>query len=121
MNKIKESGENYLETILILKEKRGVVRSVDIVEELGYSKSSVSRGVNLLKGKGYIDISDDGYISFTAEGLEVVRKIYERHQILTSFLTSIGVSQKTAEDDACRMEHVISEETLDAIKKKIGK
>ena len=116
MDKIKESGENYLETILILMEKKGSVRSVDIVEELGYSKSSVSRGVNLLKEKGYIEIDSDGYISFTKDGDQAVKRIYERHRILTDFLISLGVPKSVAEDDACKIEHVISEKTMDIIK-----
>lgn len=118
MEHIKESGENYLETILIIKEKKGVVRSVDIVEKLGYSKSSVSRGVNLLKENGFIQIAHDGHISFTEEGEKLVSRIYERHHILTKFLKSIGVPENVAEEDACRIEHVISDETIKAIKNK---
>ncbi|NLT17915.1 MAG: metal-dependent transcriptional regulator [Clostridiales bacterium] len=121
MDKIKESGENYLETILILKEKKGSVRSVDIVEELGYSKSSVSRGVNLLKEKGYIEIDSYGYISFTKDGDQAVKRIYERHRILTDFLISLGVPKSVAEDDACKIEHVISEKTMDIIKGMMSK
>lgn len=121
MDNIKESGENYLETILILKEKKGSVRSVDIVEELGYSKSSVSRGVNLLKEKGYIEIDADGYISFTKEGEQAVKRIYERHRLLTDFLVSLGVPLEVAEDDACKIEHVISEMTMDVVKRKMAK
>lgn len=111
-----ESGENYLETILILKEKHGTVRSIDIVEELGYSKSSVSRAVNLLKDRGLITISEKGNIDFTQEGITLTKKIYERHHILTQFLEKIGVSSEVAENDACRIEHVISDMTVEAIK-----
>lgn len=111
-----ESGENYLETILILKEKHGMVRSIDIVEELGYSKSSVSRAVNLLKDRGLITISEKGNIDFTQEGITLTKKIYERHHILTHFLEKIGVSSEVAENDACRIEHVISDMTVEAIK-----
>lgn len=111
-----ESGENYLETILILKEKHGMVRSIDIVEELGYSKSSVSRAVNLLKDRGLITISVKGNIDFTQEGITLTKKIYERHHVLTHFLKKIGVSNEVAENDACRIEHVISDMTVEAIK-----
>lgn len=111
-----ESGENYLETILILKEKHGTVRSIDIVEELGYSKSSVSRAVNLLKDRGLITISEKGNIDFTQEGITLTKKIYERHHILTHFFEKIGVSSEVAETDACRIEHVISDMTVEAIK-----
>lgn len=112
---LQESGEMYLETILRLKKKLGNVRSVDIVEELDYSKSSVSRAVNILKSEGYICIDKDGDIKFTKTGEEYSKAIYERHQVLTMFLTYLGVSDKVAEDDACRIEHVISNETLECI------
>ena len=113
---LQESGEMYLETILRLKEKLGNVRSIDIVEELNYSKSSVSRAVNILKAEGYINIDKDGRITFTSVGEEYSRAIFLRHEVLTSFLTTLGVSEGVAEDDACRIEHVISNETLDCIK-----
>ncbi|HQC54836.1 MAG TPA: metal-dependent transcriptional regulator [Clostridia bacterium] len=123
MARIKESGENYLETILILKKKlpSGVVRSVDIVEELGYSKSSVSRAVNLLKNNGYINIAKTGEITFTEKGRAHVTDLYERHQVLTEFLISLGVDADIAEEDACRVEHIISEESFNAIKREINK
>lgn len=114
--KILESGEMYLETIYLLKTRSDYVRSVDIVAELGYSKSSVSRGVNLLKEKGYITVDTSGKIEFTKLGLEYTKDIYERHKILTAFLEGIGVRADIAENDACRIEHVISPESLNAIK-----
>ena len=117
--KIQESGEMYLETILILSRKGKGVRSIDVCEEMGFSKPSVSRAVGLLKTGGYINVDKDGYITLTAVGEELASKIYERHNILTSFLISIGVSEQTASFDACKMEHVMSDETLEAIKKQI--
>lgn len=113
-----ESGENYLETILILANRTGNVRSIDIARELNFSKPSVSRAVGVLRENGYININEDGYITFTDKGREVATAIYERHNILTVFLQKIaGVSPKTAEEDACRIEHYISEETFKGIKK----
>ena len=117
--KIQESGEMYLETILVLSKENSHVRSIDIGEHMGFSKPSVSRAVGLLKNGGYIEVDGDGYITLTELGLELANKIYERHNILTRFLVSIGVSEKVASQDACKIEHVISDETLDAIKKKI--
>lgn len=119
--KILESGEMYLETIFLLKQRSDFVRSVDIVAELGYSKSSVSRGVNLLKEKGYITVDENGKIEFTELGLNYTSGIYERHKILTAFLESIGVRADIAENDACRIEHVISPESLAAIKNFVNK
>lgn len=122
--KIYESGENYLETILILKKSKGSVRSVDIVDELGYSKSSVSRAVNILKDKGLIKIDSNGIIDFTEKGLKYTQEIFERHKTLTKLLVDLGVSEDVAEEDACRIEHVISDESFEAIKKlenKFGK
>jgi len=118
--KIQESGEMYLETILNLKKTKAEVHSVDIVEALGYSKSSVSRAVNLLKDKGYIEIGADGKITFTAQGLSHAEEVYRRHEILTAFLQKIGVDEQTAETDACRIEHVISDATVQAIKDFLG-
>ena len=117
--KIQESGEMYLETILVLSKENSHVRSIDIGEYMGFSKPSVSRAVGLLKSGGYIDVDADGYITLTELGLELANKIYERHNILTRFLVSIGVSEEIASQDACKIEHVISDETLNAIKKKI--
>ncbi|NLZ25656.1 MAG: metal-dependent transcriptional regulator [Clostridiales bacterium] len=113
---IHESGENYLETILILKEEKGAVRSVDIVEKLGYAKSSVSRAVNNLKKIGYISVSKDGRIDFTKKGIERAQSIYNRHKIITDFLMAIGVSEENAEKDACKLEHDLSSESIMAMK-----
>ena len=114
---IQESGEMYLETILILSERLEYVRSVDIGEHMGYSKPSVSRAVGLLKNGGFINVDTNGHITLTDEGRERAQKVLERHRILTSVLTSIGVSKETASEDACKIEHVLSDETFDAIKK----
>lgn len=107
----------YLETILVLSRRGGTVRSIDVSEEMGYSKPSVSRAVNLLKNGGYITIDKDGAITLTEVGAEVAEKIYERHTLLSEFLMRIGVSKETASEDACRIEHHISDETFAAIKK----
>lgn len=111
-----ESGEMYLETIYILSQKMNFVRSIDVANYTGYSKPSVSRAVNLLKDNGYIRIDDDGHITLEKAGLDVAAKIYERHTILTKMLCIIGVTEQTAAADACKMEHVISEETFEKIK-----
>lgn len=113
---LQESGEMYLETILVLSQKISTVRSLDVAEYMGFSKPSVSRAVGLLKNGGYITVDREGYLSLTAEGLEIAQKIYDRHKLLTSFLISIGVDEKTASEDACKMEHDISDLTYDAIK-----
>ena len=110
-----ESGENYLETILVLKNKNGRVRSIDIARTLSFSKPSVSRAISLLKEGGYIKIDSSGYIELTESGLQVAQKIYNRHVMLTEWLTAIGVDPETASQDACRMEHVISQQTFDKI------
>ena len=115
--RIQESGEMYLETILILSKQQGHVRSIDVGEYMGFSKPSVSRAVGLLKTGGYITVDPDGYLSLTELGLELATKIYERHNILTKFFTSIGVSEEIASQDACKIEHAISDESLEAIKK----
>ena len=114
---IQESGEMYLETIHVLMKKNGHVRSVDIAEYMGYSKPSVSRAVGLLKAGEYINVDADGSITLTESGLEVARKIYERHTLLSSLLVRLGVSPETASEDACKMEHAISDETFEAIKR----
>lgn len=111
-----ESGEMYLETILVLSRRGGAVRSVDISEHMGFSKPSVSRAIGLLKGGGYITVSPEGFISLTEVGVEVAGRIYERHTLLTEFLEDLGVSRETAAEDACRIEHHLSEETFAAIK-----
>lgn len=114
---IQESGEMYLETIYVLNKKSGGVRSIDISEHMGYSKPSVSRAVGILKDGGYITIDQKGYIDLTEDGKELAMKIYERHTVLTKVLASLGVDEKTASEDACRIEHVISDDTFSAIKK----
>ena len=115
----------YLETILILSEKKKDVRSIDICEEMGFSKPSISRAMHLLKDGGYLDIDENGYITLTSLGLEIAEKIYERHKVLTELFTLLGVDEDTASEDACRIEHVISDKTFGAIKKhmkeKLGK
>ena len=113
---LKESGEMYLETILILSEKSNEVRSIDVGEYMGYSKPSVSRAIGLLKGGGYVVSDSDGYLSLTDAGREVAEKIYERHRFLTDFLVRLGVDEKTAAEDACRMEHDISDASFSAMK-----
>ena len=117
---LQESGEMYLESIYVLSKKITNVRSVDISEYMGYSKPSVSRAVSLLKSGGYIVMDEDNFIHLTEAGLEIARKIYERHTVLTAMLVRMGVSEATAAEDACRMEHAISDETVEAIKGHIG-
>ena len=112
---LQESGEMYLETILILSREKGQVRSVDISEYMGYSKPSVSRAVGLLKNDGFITVEKDGFIHLTEKGLTLAEKILDRHTILTQLLIRLGVSPETASNDACRIEHVISDETFQAI------
>ena len=114
--RLQESGEMYLESIYVLSQKGGNVRSIDISEYMGYSKPSVSRAVSLLKNGGYIVMDKDNFISLTESGLEIAEKIYERHTVLTAMLVRMGVSEETASEDACRMEHAISDETIEAIK-----
>ncbi len=117
MNGLYESGEDYLETILILKKRNGNVRSIDIAREMDLSKPSVSRAVGILKNKGFITVDDDGAIHFTDEGSKTAKRIYERHRVLTEALMLLGVDEKTASEDACRIEHDISEKTFSKIKK----
>ena len=116
-----ESGEMYLETILVLSKEKRVVRSVDVAEHMGFSKPSVSRAVGLLKTGGYIVVDEDGYITLTEAGHEVADKIYERHTVLTDFLSSLGVNAETAAEDACKIEHDISDESFRAIKQLMKK
>lgn len=113
---LQESGEMYLETVYILTRKSDSVRSIDICEYMGYSKPSVSRAIGLLKNGGYITVDGKGYITLTEEGKVVALKMFERHTILTNFLVNLGVDEKTASEDACKIEHHISEESFNAIK-----
>ena len=114
--KIQESAENYLETILILKERKGFVRSIDIAAELEFSKPSVSVAMKNLRENGYIEVDDLGHITLTAAGAEIAERIYERHTFLSSWLTALGVDPKVAVEDACRIEHAISAESFSAIR-----
>ena len=116
-----ESGEMYLETILVLQQKNEKVRSIDISAEMQFSKPSVSRAVKLLKTNGYINVDPNGYITFTDKGREVAEEIYDRHNVLTKCLISLGVPKETAVKDACKIEHDISKETFNAIKKHMAK
>lgn len=117
--KVNESAENYLETILILSKTLPVVRSVDIANELGFKKSSVSVAMKNLREKNHITVSDSGFITLTESGREIAEMIYERHTLLSSWLERLGVDHETATADACRMEHVISKESFEAIKKHV--
>ena len=119
--RLQESGEMYLEAILVLFRKNGHVRSVDISEYLGYSKPSVSRAVGLLKSGGYLTVDRDGGLNLTESGREIAEKIYERHTLLSSLLVRLGVSPETASEDACKMEHAISDESFEAIKRHAAK
>ena len=115
--RIQESGEMYLETILRLSQTSGHVRAIDVGEEMGYSKPSVSRAMSILKQGGYIVIDTDGAIVLTEAGREIAEKIYARHTLITNFLISIGVDKETATEDACKMEHGISDASFEAIQK----
>lgn len=115
--KILESAENYLETILILQNRLGTVRSIDIVTEMGFSKPSVSVAMKNLRENNYISMDKNGFITLLPAGREIAEKIYERHTLLTDWLIQLGVSPKTAAEDACRIEHVISDESFQAMKK----
>jgi len=115
--KIQESAENYLETILFLEKRLNKVRSIDIANELNFSKPSVSVAMKNLKNNGYIEIDNDGYIKLLEKGLIIAEKMYERHTLLSNWLISLGVNPNIAAEDACRIEHVISEESFYAIKK----
>lgn len=118
---MKESGEMYLETILLLKKKKSFVRSIDVAEEMSHSKSSVSRAISILKKDKFIEIDKDGLISFTKKGKDKANKIYERHQVLTKALIKLGVNDSSAETDACKIEHVISDDTFSVLKDFINK
>ncbi len=114
--RLAESAEMYLETILILSKKQSKVRSIDVCEYMNFSKPSISRAVNSLKDDGYLNIAADGALTLTADGEKIATKIYERHTILTQCLVFLGVDEKTAAEDACKIEHDISDETFEAIK-----
>ena len=117
--KSNESAENYLETILVLSKKKPVVRSVDIADELGFKKSSVSVAMKNLRQKNLITVADNGDIRLTEEGHKIADKVYERHQLISSWLMMLGVQEKTALHDACRIEHIISEESFQALKRAV--
>ena len=116
---IHESGEDYLEAILMIQKRNGNVRSIDIAHELSFSKPSVSVAMKNLKAKNQITVTDAGFIYLTDEGKKIAEMIYERHRFITAFLTSLGVDEKIAAEDACRIEHVISEESFAALKEHI--
>lgn len=118
--KVNESAENYLETILVLSKSHPVVRSVDIATELGFKKSSVSVAMKHLRENEHIIVSKEGFITLTKSGKEIAEMIYERHEIISSWLTRLGVSPETAAEDACRIEHVLSKESFEALKKHIS-
>lgn len=113
---LQESGEMYLETILVLSKTKDTVRSIDVVEYMGFSKPSVSRAVSILKKDGYITVEENGHITLTESGKTVAEKIYSRHNILTDFLIALGVDRETAVEDACKMEHDISDTSFNSIK-----
>ena len=117
---MQESGEMYLETILILKEKNKNVRAIDVAEDMGFSKPSVSRGLSILNEEKCISVDEKGFITLTRKGSQIAKKIYERHVVLSDMLVALGVDKKTALEDACRVEHVISDKSFAAIKKYIA-
>ena len=119
--KIQESAENYLETILMLKEERGMVRSIDLARHMGFSKPSISHAVGVLKNGGFLTVDDDGFLHLTVIGREIAEKIYERHLFFMEQLIAAGVDPKTAEADACRIEHDISAETYERLNESITK
>ena len=119
--KIQESAENYLETILILSRRKPAVRSIDIAEELKFSKPSISVAMKRLRENGFIKVGSEGYITLTESGEKIATSMYERHRLLTDWLVSIGVDEKTAAEDACRIEHVISQETFEKLRATITK
>ena len=114
---LKESGEMYLESIYVLCGQKTSVRSIDVAEHMNFTKPSVSRAVGLLKKRGYITVDEDGFLALTDIGAEYAQKIYERHTVLSKILIQLGVDEKTAAEDACRMEHVISDTTFEALKR----
>ncbi|MBM6871161.1 metal-dependent transcriptional regulator [Pseudoflavonifractor phocaeensis] len=118
--KIQESAENYLEAILMIREEKGSVRSIDVAHHLEFSKPSVSRAMSLLRENGYIQMDKDGLLTLTEAGYAIASRIYERHQLLTQWLTTLGVSPDVAASDACRLEHDLSDETFQKLKDHIS-
>lgn len=116
-----QSGEDYLEAILVLRERKGAVRSIDVAQYLGFSKPSISRAMSILRSSGYITVEKDGRLELTETGTLVAREIYERHRLLTEWLVRLGVSPETAAEDACRIEHDISQETFRCLKAHVEK
>lgn len=119
--KIYASGEDYLEAVLVLQKEKGMVRSVDLARHMRFSKPSISHAVGVLKNGGFLTVDEDGYLHLTEDGREVAEKIYERHQFFTEQLVAVGVDRETAERDACRIEHAISEETFQKLKASVEK
>ncbi len=119
--KIQESAENYLETIYVLKKKNGNVRSIDVANELSFSKASVSIAMKNFREEGYITVDEDGYLNLTQKGLEIAERVYERHEILAKALMALGVDEETAYEDACKIEHHISDKSVQKIKEHFGK
>ena len=119
--KIYALGADYLEAVLVLQKKKGVVRSVDLARHMGFSKPSISHAVGVLKNGGFLTVDEDGYFHLTEDGREVAEKIYERHQFFTEQLVAVGVDRETAERDACRIEHAISEEAFQKLKASVEK
>ena len=117
---LQESGEMYLETIFVLSERSKNVRSIDVCEEMGFSKPSVSRAMSILRNAGYVTMDDQGFLHLTESGYEVASKTYERHKVLTQCFVALGVPKEIAEEDACKIEHDISDETFSAIKRHMG-
>ena len=115
--KLQESGQMYLETIYVLTENSSAVRAIDVCEHMGFSKPSVSRALGLLKSGGFVTVDKNGFLSLTEAGLEVARKIYERHTVMTKLLIHLGVDKETATEDACKLEHAISDKSFEALKK----
>lgn len=119
--KIYASGADYLEAVLVLQKKKGMIRSVDLARHMGFSKPSISHAVGVLKNGGFLTVDEDGYFHLTEDGREVAEKIYERHQFFTEQLVAVGVDRETAERDACRIEHAISEEAFQKLKASVEK
>ena len=117
---LKESGEMYLETILLLSRQKTYVRAIDVVEQMGFSKPSVSRALAKLREEGFLLVGDDGHLRLTDSGRALAEKIYERHTVLTAVLTQLGVDSETAANDACKIEHVISDTTFEAMKRHLA-